>query len=284
MKKTGPVRNKKIHKSIQVKYEELKKALKKMGKVLVAFSGGVDSTFLLKVARDVLGENVLAVIAGSETYPEKERKEAERLARKLNVRYKMIRTQELENPDFAANPPQRCYFCKRELFAKLKDIAKEEGISSILDGSNYDDLKDFRPGAKAARELAIRSPLKEVRLRKHEIRQLSQKLNLPTWNKPSLACLSSRFPYYTRIETESLRRVAQAEECLKKLGFSQIRVRHHGQIARIELEPDEFPKIMEREIRKAVIRNLKKLGYIYITLDLAGYRTGSMNEPLDQLR
>lgn len=263
-----------------IKYERLKNILKKMGKVLVAFSGGVDSTFLIKVAHDVLGDDVLAVVASSETYPEQEIKEAARLARKLNTRSRIIHTSELENPDFISNPPQRCYFCKKELFSKLKEIAKAEGIPYILDGSNYDDRSDFRPGAKAARELGIRSPLKEARLGKKEIRQLSRRSKLPTWSKPSLACLASRFPYYSNIDNKSLEQVARAENYLRKIGFSQIRVRHHGRTARIEIEPDEFSRIIKKRIREGIVRNLKKFGYIYVTLDLSGYRTGSMNEPL----
>jgi uncharacterized protein len=263
-----------------IKFERLKAILKKMGKVLVAYSGGVDSTFLLKVARDVLNENVLAVIASSQTYPEQERKEARRLARKLNIHHRIIHTKELENPDFIANPPQRCYFCKKELFSKLRKIAKAEGIPYILDGSNYDDRLDFRPGAKAAGELGIRSPLREAHLGKKEIRQLSRRFKLPTWSKPSLACLASRFPYYSDIETKSLKQVSRAENYLRKIGFSQIRVRHHGRTARVEIEPDEFPRIIKKGVREAIVSNFKRLGYTYITLDLAGYRTGSMNEPL----
>ena len=272
---------KEIPKVTLSKYEKLKSILQEMGGVLVAFSGGVDSTFLLKTAHEVLGKNVLAVIASSETYPQREREEALRLAQKFNIRYKVIETKELESSDFANNPPQRCYFCKKELFSKLKDIAEVEGIPYILDGSNYEDTADFRPGTKAAEELGIRSPLKEVHLRKSEIRQLSKRSSLPTWNKPSLACLSSRFPYYTKIDTRNLKQVAQAEECLRKLGFTQVRVRHHGQTARIEIEPPEFPKITEKKVREAVIKNFKKFGYIYIALDLAGFRSGSMNEPLN---
>ena len=263
------------------KFEKLKKILSKMGKVLIAFSGGVDSTFLLKVAQDVLGDNVLAVIASSETYPEREREEAIRFAQMFNVRHMVIHTKELDSPEFSNNPPERCYFCKKELFSKLKDIADAEGIPYVLDGSNYEDTTDFRPGMKAAEELKIRSPLKEVQLLKKEIRQLSRELDLPTWDKPSFACLSSRFPYYSEIDSISLKQIDQAEEFLRGLGFMQIRVRHHGQTARIEIESDEFPKIMKPEIREEVVRNFRKLGYTYITLDLAGYRTGSMNEPLN---
>ncbi len=281
MNKLNKIEIEKISKVTFLKYEKLKNILQEMGGVLVAFSGGVDSTFLLKTAHEVLGKNVLAVIASSETYPQKEREEAIRLAQKFNIRYKVIETKELESSDFANNPPQRCYFCKKELFSKLKDIAEAEGIPYILDGSNYEDTADFRPGTKAAEELGIRSPLKEVHLGKSEIRQLSKRSSLPTWNKPSLACLSSRFPYYTKIDTKNLKQVSQAEECLRKLGFTQVRVRHHGQIARIEIEPPEFPKITEKKVREAVVKNFKKFGYIYIALDLAGFRSGSMNEPLN---
>lgn len=271
----------KMPKATLSKYEKLKNILQEMGDVLVAFSGGVDSTFLLKTAHEVLGKNVLAVIASSETYPQKEREEAIRFAEEFNIRYKVIETRELENSDFANNTPQRCYFCKKELFSKLKDIAEAEGIPCIVDGSNYEDMSDFRPGTKAAEELGIRSPLKEAHLGKSEIRQLSKKFSLSTWNKPSLACLSSRFPYYTKIETKNLKQVAKAEEFLRKLGFVQVRVRHHGQIARIEIEPSEFPKITEKKVREEVVKNFNKFGYIYIALDLAGFRSGSMNEPLN---
>jgi len=253
MNKMNKVEIREIPKVTLSKYEKLKNILREMGGVLVAFSGGVDSTFLLKTAHEVLGKNVLAVIASSETYPPKEREEAIRLAQKFNIRYRVIETKELENSDFANNPPQRCYFCKKELFSKLKDIAEAEGIPYILDGSNYEDTSDFRP----------------------------KRSSLPTWNKPSLACLSSRFPYYTKIESKNLKQVAQAEEFLRKLGFVQVRVRHHGQIARIEIEPPEFPKITDKKVREAIIKNFKKLGYIYIALDLAGFRSGSMNEALN---
>ena len=267
-------------KETERKLEKLKDILREMEKVLLAFSGGVDSTFLLRVAHDVLGENVLAVIASSETYPESERDEAIRLAQELNIRYKVIQTCELENPDFAGNPPERCYFCKQELFSKLNDIAREEGIPYVLDGTNYEDTTDYRPGMRAAEELGIRSPLKEVQMSKSEIRQLSRALELSTWDKPSFACLASRFPYHTHVDAKSLEQVSQAEQYLRTLGFTQIRVRHHGQVARIEVLPEEFSKMIEKKAAEAVVKRFKKLGYVYVALDLAGYRTGSMNEPL----
>jgi uncharacterized protein len=268
--------------SVFSKLEKLKKILLEMQKVLVAYSGGVDSTFLLKVARDVLGKNVLAVTASSETYPQGEIEDAKKLARKLKVRHSVIHTCELENPDFVSNPPQRCYYCKQELFSKLKEIAEAESIPYVLDGANYEDTEDFRPGAEAAQELGIRSPLKEAKLVKSEIRALSRKLNLTTWDKPSLACLSSRFPYYSEIDMKSLKQIGQAEEFLKKLGFKQVRVRHHDHIARIEIQAEEFPKIIEKGTKERIVDNFKKFGYTYVSLDLAGYRTGSMNEPLPQ--
>ncbi|MCK4647181.1 MAG: ATP-dependent sacrificial sulfur transferase LarE [Candidatus Aminicenantes bacterium] len=274
------MKKKEISVETEMKLEKLRDILRKMGKVLLAFSGGVDSTFLLRVAHDVLGENVLAVIASSVTYPESEKDEAIRLAQGLNIRYKVIHTCEIENPDFAGNSPERCYFCKQELFSKLNDIAKAEGIPYVLDGSNYEDQTDYRPGMRAAKELDIRSPLKEVQLIKNEIRQLSKAFKLSTWDKPSFACLASRFPYYTKVDAKSLEQVGRAEEYLRTLGFTQIRVRHHGQVARIEIVPEEFSKMMEKKIREAIIEHFKKFGYIYIAVDLAGYRTGSMNEPL----
>jgi uncharacterized protein len=229
-----------------------------------------------------LGENVLAVTASSDTYPQGEIEDAKKLAQRLKVRHSVIHTCELENPDFVGNPPQRCYYCKQELFSKLKEIAEAESIPYVLDGANYEDTADFRPGAEAAKELGIRSPLKEVKLIKSEIRGLSKKLRLKTWDKPSLACLSSRFPYYSEIDKKSLKQIGQAEEFLKKLGFKQVRVRHHDHIARVEIEAEEFPKIIKQGTREKIVKNFKKFGYTYVSLDLAGYRTGSMNEPLPQ--
>jgi uncharacterized protein len=262
------------------KFENLKEILRSLGRVVVAFSGGVDSTFLLKVSQDVLGDNVMAVIASSATYPEKEQEEALRIANDFKVKFKVIQTKELDDPQFRDNPPERCYFCKKELFSKLKEIAVQENFPYVCDGSNFDDTFDFRPGSMAADELDVRSPLKEARLGKEEIRVLSKDMQLPTWDKPAMACLSSRFPYYTPIDDESLRQIDSAEEYLRTKGFSQLRVRHHGQMARIEIDPSDFSVIMDKKTREAIVDKLKEIGYLYVTLDLAGYRTGSMNEPI----
>jgi uncharacterized protein len=262
------------------KNERLRALLKDMKRVLVAFSGGVDSTFLLKVAHDVLGGDLLAVIATSETYPETEIKEAVFLAESLNVPYRVIQSCEMENPDFVSNPPDRCYHCKMELFSRLRAIADEEDIPYVLDGANFEDTGDYRPGSKAAEELKVRSPLKEAGFVKDEIRELSRRLGLPTWDKPAMACLSSRFPYYTTINSQALKQIAQAEEFLRSLGFSQLRVRHHESIARIEVPPEDIPGLMDAKTREAIVGKLKELGYTFVTLDLAGYRTGSLNEIL----
>jgi len=276
----GPVAAEELR--AETKLDRLREILVSLGSVLVAFSGGVDSSFLLKMALDTLGpERVLAVTAASETYFPEEVEAARALAQSLGARHLVITTTELEHEEFATNPPERCYFCKRHLMSELVALARGEGLAAVVDGSNWDDLGDYRPGARAARELGVRSPLQEAGLTKAEIRAFSRQLSLPTWDKPSLACLASRFPYWTRITREELRQVAQAEGFLRQLGFRQLRVRHHGSLARIEVLPEDFPRLLQ--VAEQVRDRFQELGYVYVTMDLAGYRTGSMNEILRKM-
>ena len=262
------------------KLSQLRHILHEMGGVLIAYSGGVDSTFLLKVAADTLGDKAVAVTARSLTYPEREYEEGREIAKALGARHITIVSEELEIPEFSDNPPRRCYYCKKELFTKLLQIARQEGLQFVVDGSNLDDETDFRPGRDAAREFGIRSPLSEAGLTKGDIRRFSKDLCLPTWDKPSFACLASRFPYGDKITPEKLHRVAEAEDFLHTLGFKQVRVRDHQDLARIEVVPDDIKRFCEEDIRIQVSERLRKIGYNYVALDLFGYRSGSMNEIL----
>lgn len=270
------------HEAAEDKFDELKEILKSMGSVLVAFSGGVDSSFLLKAAADVLKEKVLAVTAKSPTFPEREIKKAIEIAGILNVRQLIIESSELKNPLYLRNDSNRCYYCKTELFEDLKKIALSEKINFILDGQNYDDIGDYRPGMKAAAEIGVRSPLKESYMTKNDIRKLSKKLGLPNWDRPSFACLSSRIPYGTSISKELLEKIDFLENLLLDLGFTQVRVRNHDKIARIEILEEEMQKFNNKDIRMQIISEFKKLGYLYVTLDLEGYKTGSMNKVLNK--
>jgi uncharacterized protein len=266
---------------LQEKKEKLYNIIRDMGGCVVGFSGGVDSTLLFAVAAEVLGDRALAVTATSETYPERELREASEFARKIGGRHRVVESEELDIPGFAENPKNRCYYCKSELFTKLRKVADEEGLPFVLDGSNLDDRGDYRPGKQAACELNVRSPLDEAGLSKEDIRALSKDMDLPTWDKPSFACLSSRFPYGTTITREKVSQVGRAEESLRELGLRTIRVRHHGDMARIELGAAEFDRVVNG-LRDEVIRLVKSAGYAYVALDLQGYRTGSMNEVLEK--
>ena len=262
------------------KQEELEKLLESYKRVAVAFSSGVDSTYLLKMAQKVLGENVIAVTASSCSFPKRELEEAKTFCRENGIRHIVVESEELDIDGYRQNPKNRCYLCKHELFEKIRSIAKENGIETVVEASDTDDDGDYRPGFVAVKELGIESPLRHVGLSKKEIREYSKELGLPTWNKQSFACLSSRFVYGETISEEKLAMVDQAEQLLLDMGFHQLRVRIHDKLARIEVHPSEFEKIMQEENRTKIFHKLKQYGFTYVTLDLQGYRTGSMNETL----
>ena len=268
--------------NIHEKYEELKRIIESCGSMAVAFSGGVDSSFLLYAAQEALGDDVLALTASSASFPERERAEAEAFCRERGIRQITVESSELEIEGFRDNPPDRCYLCKHDIFGRLLEVTSREGLSCLAEGSNMDDSGDYRPGMKAIAELGIRSPLREAGFYKEEIRALSREFGLPTWNKPSFACLASRFVYGEKITEKKLEMVDRAEQLLLDLGFTQVRVRIHGDnaIARIEILPGEFEMLFVPGNRERIISSFRSIGFSYTTLDLAGYRTGSMNETL----
>jgi len=269
-----------MNSDLATKYERLQAILREMGQVVLGYSGGVDSTLVMKVAHDMLGDNAVAVTGDSEAFPQGEVDAALEVAAKMGVTVTRVRTHELANPNFAVNTPNRCYHCKTELFTELQQVAQERGIRWIVDGSHAEDGKpgDHRPGLKAAEERGVRSPLREAGFTKADVRALALYLDVPNWDKPSFACLSSRFPYGTHITAELLAKLDGCEKVLRELGFRQFRVRHHDTVARIEVEPQDIARLVE--LREPINARFKELGYTYVTLDLEGYRSGKMNDTL----
>ena len=266
---------------LQKKYEDLLHYIKGLGSLAVAFSGGVDSTLLVYAAHEALGDKALAVTASSSTFPEREKNEAIRFCEENGIRHVVIHSEELDIDGFRENPKNRCYFCKKELFTKIGELAKENGVDYVAEGSNMDDLGDYRPGLEAVKELGVTSPLRAAKLTKQEIRDLSKEFGLPTWDKPSFACLASRFVYGEEITADKLDMVGRAEQLLLDLGFRQMRVRMHGSdLARIEVMPEEIERIARPEIREQILEKFREYGFTYVCVDLKGYRTGAMNEVL----
>jgi uncharacterized protein len=261
--------------ALLTKLEQMRAIMHECGSVLVAYSGGVDSALVMAVAHRELGEKALACIGISPSYPVREMRDAVKLAEALDVPYRLVNTEEYLDPNYAANPNNRCYFCKSELHNQLKEILVAEGWGVVLDGNNASDVGDYRPGMQAARERGVRSPLLEANIAKAEVRALAHHLGLPIWDKPAMACLSSRVPHGTPITPELLRQIEAAEDVLVELGFRQFRVRHHNEIARLELPAEEFPKAIEEHM--AIVNGVKAAGYRFVTLDLAGFRSGSLN-------
>ena len=261
------------------KENALRERLSALGSVVVAYSGGIDSAYLAVVANAALGSRALAVTADSASYPERHRQIAIQVARDFQLQHEIIHTRELERPEYRANPANRCYYCKHELYTHLSQMARSRG-AVVVDGNNADDRGDYRPGRQAAREFGVRSPLDEVDLTKAEIRELSKRAGLPTWDEPASACLSSRIPYFSEVTDEKLRTIERAEQALRALGFKLFRVRHHDTVARLEIARDEMARALEPDINAAIVRELKAVGYRHVSLDLQGYRMGSLNEGL----
>ncbi|HEY2988005.1 MAG TPA: ATP-dependent sacrificial sulfur transferase LarE [Candidatus Binatia bacterium] len=265
---------------MDAKLEALKEILRRTDGLLVAFSGGVDSTFLLKVAHAVLDERAIGVTASSPTAPPGELEAARQLAGLIGCRHIVIDSHELDNPSFSQNPVNRCYFCKDELYRICRLQADQLGISTVVDGTNLDDLKDHRPGLKAAKEWRVGHPLVDAQMTKEEIRRYSRDLALPSWDKPAIACLSSRFPYGTKINAERLQKIGACEKVLKELHFREFRVRYHDELVRIEVAPQEIDRLLDGKVRDLIVREFKTIGFNFVSVDLEGYRTGSMNELL----